>query len=1306
MDTVGYAKARSTGPLLTEVVELGTRDTERIDADVAPGQELGEYRLEQRLGIGGMGEVFAALHLPSEEIYALKVLGRVSPTALYRFKREFRALADVTHPNLISLHELVVLRGTQPFFTMELIDGSEFTRYVRGRAPQRHLPNLVRLNRAVRQLLAGLQHLHLSQRLHRDVKPSNVLVTREGRVVILDFGLVSEPSNVDAGLTHDGALIGTPAYMAPEQAVAGKVGTPADYYAVGVMLYECLTGELPYKGSALQIMLQKQEGKLPDPRAKVPAIPEELGALCMQLMAWDPAQRPSGLELLARLEDIEDSVAGVAPTRTREREQSRGVMARARARETFVGRERELEVLDAALRDVAQTHAAQAVLVKGAPGMGKSSLLRRFLARARRERGALILSGRCFERESVPYKGVDAIVDALSVQLCRLSEIEREALRPRNVAALIRIFPVLGAVWPAQGAALEGRGGALTELRRLGTIALRELLGRLSARKPVVLCIDDFQWAKRDSGDLLGALMRPPNSPRVLVLLGACQGVSEGGAEPRSCGATLASLGLAESLAGVDGQMLELAPMTTQEGLALAERLMGEAVDLDLAHAFVERARGNPFHLEQLVLGAVSSDVDEDDIDQLVTRRVVGLDAESRRLLAAVAIAGGPLPVAVLVEIFAPTPQAQVEALIDELCRLGLLVRACLEEGEARGVTSASASSASSASSSSSSSSSRDAYQSSQSGLLGLAKLAVNTAHGRIRKLVVGELELVELRGLHLQLAGALSGPGADLETLAEHFALGGNTERAAEYAEQAAEAAAGALAFARAVELYRWTLELLPKGASELRRRSLQLGLAHQLIYLGHGSEAADLLLELAVGVGRDEARELRRLAAEQLLRSGRLDEGLALSRELLAALGESMPRSFWGAAWMFISQRARLWLRSFGRAPALRSEAEVPEALLTRLDMVAMVASSISMTELVTTQALHARALVLAQEAGEPRRLALMLAYACTAKAALGRSEAAKACEIQCREIAAHADELQLDLTIELSAATADWFSAKLNLARDRFAQLLARLESVPGADWVRVFSTIRYAETCILGGYLAELRREMTGWLSAARTRGNLHELASLHGLAAIASLYDNDLEGARRQLALGRELWRSDRFTLPGLTLDLAALDVHLFAGELEAGFAQVEVIAARARDNGLHRLRSVRDYIAQAEDRCVVRAALQAPARRELLDRVRASCKRHHRYRDPFFRGQAHIHEAAQHSLMNDREATRRSWRAAELEFLERGQLAMLAVVRLRLSELTSGRESAEYQASAEAYLSEQAVPGAQGLVDWLVPRHG
>ncbi|EDM78005.1 eukaryotic-type protein kinase [Plesiocystis pacifica SIR-1] len=1297
-----------------------------VGADIAIGDRLGDYEIVRRLGAGGMGEVYAArpskrrglgrreglsgalLGTDADDLVALKVLGRASPTALYRFKREFRALADVEHPNLISLVELVVPREGKPFFTMELVDGPPFTEYVRGRTPPGQLPNLVRLARALRQLLDGVHHLHLSQFLHRDLKPSNVLVNREGRVVVLDFGLVSELTGKDEGLTHDGALIGTPAYMSPEQALSGTAGPAADIYGIGVMLFECLTGELPFKGSSLQVMLDKQAGEIPDPGARVTGIPEPLRELCMRMMALDPESRPSGRELIEAMAALVHAEGGQSSSGSSAGDSASGQLGTlARGPRTpspgasmsvavsgpgpsvsFVGRKAELAHLEASLRDLSEARSAVTVHLHGASGFGKSALLSRFLSRARRKSDALILSSRCLERESVPYKGVDALIDALSVQLRRMHEHELAALQPPNLAALTRIFPVLMGVWRRKGQDQgQGQPGApapappqaeAAELRRLGLGALRALLQRMSQRRPLVLAIDDFQWADLDSVRLLTALMRPPEPPSVLLVLSFRDDL-----EPRS--EAMAELRSASAVAGRDVRELHVGALAPEDALELTVQLLGEGTDRAQARALVERTGANPFFLGQLAIG---SDLHPSQggegrvqvsLDEVVARRIVDLDPLLRRLIALVAIAGGPLPRPAL-DALHGNDVVVLDALLGELVRLGLLRRTRTHGSlDLRG--SAALSLASEASDE-----------------------AIDAAHGRIREVVLCELEADERRGLHLELAQAIEPLGADRETLAEHLARGGEAERAAALAEQAAKAAADALAFARAVELYERTLELLPPTAPGAKRRALRLALAQQRINLGHGAAAAEIILELAVVAKPEQARGLHRRAAEQLLRAGRLDEGLDLSRGLFEDVGEPMPRSFRAAVWMILRQRLRLWWRDRWRRPQiLREESEVPKALLDRLDVLLNVATGLALQDVILTQAFHARALVLAREAGEPRRLGLVLSQEHVVHAATGQLHRARLGLVDARELAAKVRDPELDRAIDLAEAMVEWFSHRMPEARQRLAELSRRMQAAPGADWVRAYAAIRYAETCVYTGELAELRRELPRWLTTASEHGNLHELASLAGIGATVMLDFDDGEAAQRLLDEGREVWEASRYTIPDLTLDLSGINVHLFAGELDQAFALAERVAGQLRASGMHHVPLIREQVVGARGRCAMRAALRAPGDGKRVQAFERALGERSDEVDPLQGGETQLMWAALHSLRGDEDLVRRSLRRAAGEFERFGMQSRLAAAQLRLADMTHGHESAELREAGESYLRFQGIQDPRRFVEWVSP---
>ncbi|HEY2510116.1 MAG TPA: serine/threonine-protein kinase, partial [Polyangiaceae bacterium] len=340
------------------------------------------FKVMRRLGEGGMGSVYEGLDQETKERIALKVLRSASPEGIVRFKREFRSLQDLHHPNLVRLGELVS-EGTEWFFTMELVQGEDFVSWVtslpssvpgapgyglEGRgASVRPAPfgfDEKRLRAALVQLVQGLGALHEAQKVHRDVKPSNVLVESSGRVVILDFGLVTEVQEPGRSMT-DLEVVGTPAYMAPEQAASRAVSPAADWYAVGVLLYEALTGQVPFNGAPLEVLLRKQKDEPPPPSALADGLPADLDELCTRLLRFDPTARPTARQILRTLDALPARAEPSFSTSV-----SLGV--------PFVGREAELLALRQAYDAIHESGRAASVLVRGESGIGKSCLVRHF----------------------------------------------------------------------------------------------------------------------------------------------------------------------------------------------------------------------------------------------------------------------------------------------------------------------------------------------------------------------------------------------------------------------------------------------------------------------------------------------------------------------------------------------------------------------------------------------------------------------------------------------------------------------------------------------------------------------------------------------------------------------------------------------------------------------------------------------------------------------------------------------------------------------------------------------------------------
>jgi len=400
---------------------------------------LSRYELRGELGRGASGVVYEAYDLRTSSLVALKTIEASVAESLYRLKREFRALADVQHPNLVRFGELAS-DGGQLFFTMEIVRGATFIAHVRPGAsiagldpgdsevvtlqpPSGDVPSSIisveqpgtldeaRLRAALPQLVSALGALHDAGHLHRDVKPSNVLVAEDGRVVLLDFGLVTALRTTQDAL--DGDLEGTPAFMAPEQIDGSAVGPPADWYALGVMLFVALTGTLPFEGNVHGILEAKLTHASPRVRDRAPSAPADLADLCDALLDVNPAQRPKIREIRARLGMRADDL-------------SSGHLRSADSANVFVGREAELEALGRAFDEVAERRRAELVVVEGEPGVGKSAVVHRFTTSLGAR--ATILEGRCYEQETVPFKGIDAILDALSEHLVGLPESEARAI--------------------------------------------------------------------------------------------------------------------------------------------------------------------------------------------------------------------------------------------------------------------------------------------------------------------------------------------------------------------------------------------------------------------------------------------------------------------------------------------------------------------------------------------------------------------------------------------------------------------------------------------------------------------------------------------------------------------------------------------------------------------------------------------------------------------------------------------------------------------------------------------------------------
>jgi len=835
----------------------------------------GRFELIETLGQGAMGVVYRVRDRELGRDVALKSLDRVEPDHVYRLKREFRSAAEVLHPNLVRLHELFGDEGGC-FFTMDIVEGRDLLAYVRDRLPSGASLDdaaAARLRQAFSGLVAGLGALHASGHIHRDVKPSNAIVDpATGHAVLMDFGLSVERSA--GGGAEVGAFTGTFEYAAPEQAWGAEPTPAVDLYALGVTLFEVLTGELPFTGSLQEILLAKEQGRAPALDGRVPESLAALPALLARLLSPDPSRRPA-LSAVASVLAGEARLEAAGPARP----------AAGEVAPPFVGRTAELAILEGALERVG-AGAPVVVEVVGEAGIGKSALVGEFVTRASTA-NALVLRGRCRRRESVAFRALDGIVDELSAHLLSLGAEERSRVVPDDGESLVRLFPVLARV-PELVTTGPRRPVSAAEQRRRGFAAMRELLRRLSQERPVVLWIDDAQWGDGESVQLLRALLAPPAEPALLLVV-SHRTEGEGA--------------LLDWLAQVVGDarssaVVRLAALPAAECARLLEALAarGEPVDAVAAREMVREARGSPFFLGELMRlrgGSRAASGPIADLGTVVHERLAAAPDLGRRIVEMAAIAGHPLSLGAIRCLFDDTRSLRL--LVDELCMRSLL-RTFV----------------------------RDAQE------------VFEPFHDCISDAIRGEVDEAVRRESHRRIARALLDSGeATPALLVGHYVAADDTAEALRQATDAAQRADEALAFEQAAELYGLAVELSP---AEADRAELEWARAQALANAGDPSHAAEAFLSAAERLGRlpDEARRqaaAKGHAARQLLFAGKLAEGVRALNEAAGLLGIDVPDSPKKIARRALGLRLRYLLTRI--PPPTRPAGTIDESELERLDI-----------------------------------------------------------------------------------------------------------------------------------------------------------------------------------------------------------------------------------------------------------------------------------------------------------------------------------------------------------------------------------
>ena len=1251
----------------------GPHRPDGLDAPALRTLGDGRFLIERCLGRGGFGIVYQAYDQQGRMDVALKWFARPGVESVYDFKKEFRVLADLSHHNLVSLYELFADADSW-FIAMELVPGVDFLTFVRepGVAdsesahdvprPTPGACDMARLGHAMTQLSHALTYLHGAGKLHCDIKPSNVLITPGGHLKLVDFGLATDAF---PGLIDDTVRIrGTPAYVAPERAAGGRPTEASDWYGVGVMLFEALTGERPFDGTVGEVLEAKQRQPAPAPARLRGGVPESLNTLCRQLLERDPNARPGGSDVLLTLRHIWPD-AGITTESPRTRVEQG----------PFVGRQPQLAVLDRAF-ELSRLGRAQSVFLHGASGMGKTSLVRHFLDQLR-ERGtdAVILEGRCYERESVPYKALDSLVDQLSHYLKRLPRAQADAVLPRDGIALARLFPVLHRV-EAMGE-LRQRPIQTTdvhELRRRGWAAFRDLLARVVDRHPLVMVIDDLQWTDADSAALINELIFGDDASPLLFI--GCYRTEE----------AASNTALAGLLA--DADTARRTGRSAVQTAAVGELSIPEAYELTLAleqkhqtgasvDAIVRESGQSPFFINQLIHYSAtmaptpSPDATEGDrgaldltLDAVIRDRAASLGEGARRLLKVLAVFAGPMELAMAGEAAGLGPAALDDSMALRAARLA------------------------------------------RSRIAG-SDVKIEVYHDRIREAIAAAIPAEQCRQLHARLAGLLAqSPGADPDALVHHFQGAGQPGVAATYAVIAGDRAREALAFDRAVRAYRFALEF---GEFADAGRSVRIRLGDALAAVGRGYEASQAYLTAADTVGAGDALELKRRAAEQLLRSGYLDEGLRVVGDVLRRVGLRLATSPRRALLSLLLLRARIAVR--GLRFTERDESSIPSSALVRVDTSWSVTTGLAIVDHIRSAEFGARNLLLALETGEPlrivRALAMELAYTSIAGAS-SQPQNEKLIRIA-EDIAERVHNPEARAIVTLAKGSAAYMQGQWRAAHDlcERAERILR-ERCTGVAWQMDTAQFYTLLSLFYLGDVAELSGRLVVLLKEARERDALYAETNLRTrLAYLTLLASDDTAGAEREVREGMERWSQRGFHNQHYYEMVATCDILLYAGDGATAWTRVVSRWRDLRRTLLLRVQPVLIESTHLRARAAVAAALDpATAPRErgrLLTVAEQDGRRLRRMDAPWGHGLAELTLGGVSTLRGDwRRAVTHLGQAEDI--FERVHMGLYAAVaRRRRGELTATPTGDEAVQSADDWMRGQRIAEPARFAQMLAP---
>ena len=1077
------------------------------------------YKNLGRIGAGSMGAVYRAMDQLLGHEVAIKVLHDLDIDALVKLKQEFRGLQGLKHPGLVPVLELET-DTSPPFFTMELIQGVDL--YAWARKGEGELDAGTVCDVAVR-IVEALDYLHRNGVVHRDVKPSNILVRHDGQPIIVDFGLVKRSVQDVPSLGPHRGLSGTVDYLPPEalERLDGRGGPERDWFALAVTLYQIIYGAPPFVGDGFERFSAITRDGPNHPGGPVQGYSGELLDCIRAMLAPTIANRAPPKRLIAALRANGKVTANGLSHAATPTMQNAGP--------SLIGRDVALESLERAA-SVVDEGELSVVSVTGESGIGKTALVEAF-ARQFAKDGGILLRSACHPNERIRYNAIDGAMDALSACLRTTPELGGVRIDEQGAADLVRLFPVLGNRGSFDVEPVVREDLSSPQDRRMRAFrALRDLLGQVANHKRVAFWVDDAQWADVDSLRLLAHIFSTPVAPPVLLIL-THRPVAANGAGSTSGVPDL--LRQVERATRPRARLAELhLPALDESGArSLAERTLREfGAPETHAESIATLSRGVPFFIRELGREVAQSDLQPTQVlpsfEEIVARRLSRLGQGAAQVLSVVAAADKPLHRATIVKAARVGPSG-LPSLI-ELDRLGLTSNARTTE---------------------------------------LNEVLVEIYHLRLKNAVLAWLKEEALNAAHASLADTmLEGDPPDYESAVHHLLVTGQGPRAAEAAVQAAQQASSSFAFEHAARLYDIAIAN-GKPSSQMWRLHEQRGQALSNAGLpGEAAKAYKAAASLYRGDENDLRRmELERRSAEELLHAGSVQEGMGQMAALLSRLRIRLPTAGSDASRFALVRRLRFLLY---RDPVPKKvPLQEPPIDRLRMDVLWTIATSTSHVAPAYSDAAGVLHLLEAIRRGSKSRVVRALSFEAAFEAFVGGTFFQRRSDALIRRLAELTDQsptrqAALDRAfVHLSACSAEMFRPdwlKVIEHAERAEEVYLK-ECVGGRFELGIARCYRlYA--LATSGQFSEVRRFAPEWIASAQQRGDaMCANQYRQGHAVVAWLASDDVSTLHAFLAdaARSKTWAPDGFGTDAYQRLTAEVQLALYMGDGDGAHKMIE-----------------------------------------------------------------------------------------------------------------------------------------------------